>query len=88
MKLVLVRDGITYELGATCTFEFCITGRLPPHLNVEADVLEQLLALLERAEFFKQMAMTLKTHHYQGKRSNCNETDDEITTFFEDDVPF
>lgn len=88
MKLVMSRDGITYELGATCTFQICISGRLPPEMNSEADVVEQLAALLEQADFFKHMAVTLKTSTYQEKRRNYHDDEDETWEPLDDDVPF
>lgn len=88
MKIALARDGITYEVGITCTFQICITGSLPPEMSCEEEVIERLLALLEQTEFFKHTAATLKTSTYQEKRRNHNDADDETLALFEDDVPF
>lgn len=87
MTISLARDGITYEVGVTCTFQICITGQLPPEMSCEEEVIEQLLALLEQTDFFKHTAVTLKTSTYQEKRRNHNDADESVA-LFEDDVPF
>lgn len=88
MKIALVRDGISYELGVTCTFQLCITGQVSQALNSEADIAEELLAKLDQTGFFKHTATTLKTSIYQEKRRNHHDADDESAALFDDDVPF
>ena len=85
MTLVLVRDRITYELSTTCTFELCITGRLPSQIMTEPDALEQLLDRLEQAQFFENTANILNQRTQSEQES---ENDDEAFATDDDEVPF
>ena len=77
MNLVLVRDQITYQLSTTCTFEVCITGRLPPQPVNHHDALEQ--------EKFFEHAATILNHHTQSEQEIDN---DEDFATGDDEVPF
>ena len=88
MKLVLVRDGITYELGVTCTFQLCIIGQVPPELNIEPDMAEELLAQLEQTGFFKHTSAMFNSLSRQEERREHHDTDEDTMAFFDIDVPF
>ena len=88
MQLLLVRDGITYELGVTCTFQLCITGQVPPDMNSEVDLADELLAQLEQTGFFKHTSAMFNSLSHQEKRRKHHDSDEETMAFFDDDVPF
>lgn len=88
MKLVHVRDGITYELGVTCTFQLCITGQVSPAIHFEADMAEELLAQLEQTDFFKHTSAMFNSLSHCEERSIHHDSDEQTMAFFDDDVPF